>query len=285
MYKTVDALRDLQILVKFIDDVKEQMSETVRQIEKNSLSVRFQDLWYIFKVGENVFVKGTPQKVWRVLHLTGGRPFLMTNWGENDDKKVRDAEKTGSLILECYHLDFDGQDLGLVQRRFCIKPFDELKNVTSLEVYPTKYSSDPKGTEKQLKELTEQGLNFMECTRFQHRYCSGRTVIKAPSGLGPDYHNFPEEIDGQIIVDFDQTTQNHWGWAPTLGKVLAAVYDTREVLETSVEEENSQRITRWCRAVGCCQNERIVNDYLWDRLLMEEFRKERSDTFQRSGAC
>ncbi|KAK4962294.1 hypothetical protein LTR28_004574, partial [Elasticomyces elasticus] len=61
-------------------------------------AVRYGDLWQVLQPGDDVIIeKGSPQRVWRVLRVTGGRPFLHKLLNGDPNAKSEETEKTEKL--------------------------------------------------------------------------------------------------------------------------------------------------------------------------------------------
>jgi hypothetical protein len=284
-HESHEAMEELRCLMRFIDALKPpisvikanvwQVSKTADQASITSGEPRkggifFKDLWYIFEPGQCIFRKQGPQRFWRVMQCTGGRHYLSTESLYTDDF----GEKSRSFMIDCYHLDFNGQQFGPVYRRFSIQPFQHVIEITALEIFPVNYATH---TEKKLVDkLTDCGREFFEATRgVNHRYCSGRALFSTPLGTKMPNTIHSEDAEGSVIVDFDRTFRFNVEWAPEFGHwrdMDFAIEDTRETCEmTLFEEVRHYNGLQHCKVTGCCKNENILSDFYWDRQRRKNF--------------
>ncbi|KAF9881526.1 hypothetical protein CkaCkLH20_00672 [Colletotrichum karsti] len=100
---------------------------------------------------------------------------------------VRRAKNTlSTLVIACFNIAYDGERYGAQRELFEIKPFDGLKDVRSLEIFPVQYMSDDK-----LNHLHGRGEKFVDLTGNWHMSYEGTTV-----------GNTRETINSEVIVDF-----------------------------------------------------------------------------------
>ncbi|KAF8849600.1 P-loop containing nucleoside triphosphate hydrolase protein [Acephala macrosclerotiorum] len=123
------------------------------------------------------------------------------------------SEKFSPLVVDCYQFDFDGTHFGPVQTTFRIKRFEDVQKIDSLAVFPANFISD---VDLLKRNLRARGKKFLELCSLDH------VVHKEYEGLSLD--NPPEQIESQIIVDFDMASRipneqqpKGKGWVPRLG--------------------------------------------------------------------
>ena len=197
----------------------------------------------------------------------------------NSDK-LEYSDKYSSLALDCYYVEFNGSEFSPCHRRFFLTPLEGRVQISSLDVYPSKYMNDCEANERYLANLTKQGEEFITCSKIRHMFCTGRTVIEPPDGSEEKICPYSEEVDSQVIIDFEQAFQAHSEWSPDLSLMTPCNQNERETIEMTVEEETICGIIGHCFQMDCCQNEYIIQDYKWDRLLMDDLK--RSDPLLRS---
>ncbi|KAK7449875.1 hypothetical protein Landi51_05592 [Colletotrichum acutatum] len=287
--KSVQAIEELRGLVRFVEalsplvkiikqkptqllkagDATTDSEETPTQ-KREKISVPFKDLWYIFQPGEYIICKGSKegyQRVWRIVQCTGGRAYLSTE-GNRDRVDGPHLAKHSPLVLDCYYLDFDGKKFGPVYHRFDIQPFENNRDVSSLEVFPIAYAAD---SETILNELSKQGEDFVNAIRACQKYCVGRTRTWTPKGERIAHHLHPEDVDGPVMVDFDRAIQFNPTWSPDFTLPNFADQDRRETREMTMHEDVTCSDDGNCVDANCCQNENILDDYEWDRQRMDDF--------------
>ena len=233
---SLEALRDLRCLIEFIDVELKPVADSYRNMTRQKIP--FCDLWHLFKPGDlvhspvgnttpefmvhngqNVQQGGSNdryQEVWRVAYTTGGRPIL-----EPAPAKHRSMEKytpagvkstVNDFWITAISVDFNGSCYINQTYRFDISHFDGERDITSLELYPLKYA--PQADELKSK-CKSRGEAFREYTTFKYRYYAGKTLTCAPNGFHApelDYSKHSENIDSQVVVDFEEAFVAHPGW-------------------------------------------------------------------------
>jgi hypothetical protein len=203
--------------------------------------VGFDDLAYMFEPGQYVVASEDQSRMLRVFSVTGGRRLLNDKLkpdseGNRDDitaeKAIANfrslfhvAEKHSPLAVDCYQFDFNGKFFGPVQTTFYIKKFDDIQNVRSLPVFPTNFLLNEDGLKS---TLATRGKKFLELCSLDH------VVHREYDGLSLD--DPPEQIDSQVIVDFDMASRvaepqqpKGSAWIPRLGLDSPTKTDEREI--------------------------------------------------------
>lgn len=203
--------------------------------------VGFDDLAYMFEPGQFVVASEDKSRMLRVFSVTGGRRLLNDTpntdlEGYKDDSATGKAvaafrslfyvaEKFSPLIVDCFQFDFNGTYFGPVQTSFYIKKFDDIQKVESLLVFPINFLPDEDGLKS---TLVTRGKKFLELCSLDH------VVHREYDGLSLD--DPPEQIDSQIIVDFDMASRiaepqqpKGSGWTPRLGLDGPTRTDEREI--------------------------------------------------------
>lgn len=294
-----EAPNEIYCLLRFIESLKPLIDE-IRDNPRlenptkfPSAMILFKDLWYVFQPGQYIFCRLGIQKVWRVIQITGGRRLLSVEGSPSTIDALR-VKPSSPYQIDCYYLDFDGNRFGPVHRRFQIRPFEGLREITSLDVHPIEYQTKH---EDLIDNLTKRGADFVGLTQVSHKYFKGRTIVWGPDGArmtSPMHErkahgvSYPEQVESPVIVDFNRTIQLNPEWGPNLSIGELAEQDICEVLEMSSALDNRHpppmrpppefpgtreppRLMTMCKEPGCCENEEILPDFQWDRRRMEEF--------------
>lgn len=200
------ALRRLRLLVEFIDEHVKAPLKRLKEARQHQ-QVFFADLYHFFGPGDEVYKfqgSGSYETVqaYRVLQITGGRRF---NFGGRSGEEVGSLEmplsnELGSpLVISCINIDFDGREFRPITTTFSIREYTGERSTAFLPVCPTAFTKDL----KDLKEgLVSRGTQFIELAQIAHKEYSGLTIEPI------------EDIESQVIVDFDTTFQANPTWAP-----------------------------------------------------------------------
>ncbi|KAF2106644.1 hypothetical protein BDV96DRAFT_328093 [Lophiotrema nucula] len=270
-----EAMADLECLLKFLDECHTQISRRLQNNDQGSRpKVQYSDLWFLFKPGTIIVANHMAHTIWRVLQVTPGRPYLVNpiNLGHSQDSSKEPATYT-PFTLDCYYIDYDGKKWGPYQHRFSIEPFDGVKEVDSLDIYPVDYCEQGANTAASARK---RGNLFVEASKISHMYYKGRTVIDHPNGQPIKNISHVVDIDSPVMVDFDRTLQFNPEWRLELGwqnMFQAPAYETREM---TINWTTSKCGNRVCTTVYCCANENIAKDSQWDRRRSSDFLKERN---------
>jgi hypothetical protein len=267
LHESAEARDDLQCLVRFLEERLEHIND---RLKGQKAKIQFHDLWHIFKPGSLVFVRDTPDMVWKVLQATGGRHYLSAS--SYDDTTASNVIKGSDFYLDCYYIDYDGQEFSLVQSEFQIEEFKGEQDITSLSIYPVQYVE---WCANRLKELTIRGEKFVEASKIQHMYCKGRTVTRTPSGARMEEVTHPEDLDSPVMIDFDRTLQSNPNWRPIIGWHEPYKQSQLETAEMTLKAYVTCNHRGNCNTEYCCMNDNIVNDYSWDHQRMNDFINDR----------
>ena len=87
-------------------------------------------------------------------------------------------------------------------------------------------------------ELMKQGGEFTKCSKSRHQYYSERSQIRQPNGEYLCHHSestserasriFSENIDSEVMVDFDRALQCNPQWLPDFAQPDPFELDRRE---------------------------------------------------------
>jgi hypothetical protein len=205
MIDSVEALRAMRVYVEFVDKelvpLYHQFEEQTGQVAPQR--VRFDDLWYLFRLGELLFNPNAPdptngkardrsfrsRRVMRVYSIT--YPDHGTDGYSQNDK----------VLIRCYSIDHNGESYIPVKGKVIIPYFEGEKDIQSLDIYPVRFAQDH---QRILQELDEQGRLFQRCISEKYLSYKGWTI--------GDY-DYPEYIDSDVIVDFVEALKAHPRWS------------------------------------------------------------------------
>lgn len=262
-YGTDQAYRELQCLIEFMEDDL----RIFKLFEDGALDkIAFSELWHIFRPGTEVVTSKRPICAYRVLHATGGRPYLsppessreVLLTGElNSSRAYKIPHKSSDFVISCYQIGFDGKRFGPAVHSFSIQSFSDLMNITALPIYPLRFDNDQSNVREMLLRNSETFLDVCACKHVIYR--------------GLNLHEV-EEIDSEIIVDFHGALWDHqdkdksnWGYSVQFGIQRPESADKAEVIMTSPN----------CITPDCCGNDRIFNDLIVDHQRTEDFLADR----------
>lgn len=190
------------------------------QVAAGSLeTISFTDLWLLFRPGDLIVSRFNDH--WQLLKVyatTGGQMQRIARgrqpkdgpdpdrggksaWAgstitveeDETEKLLREAHYgIGSwtpLKVDCYRLDFIGDELRPTDRLYKIKPFHGDIKITDLPIYPARFQPDTAGF---LKRLEDRGLKFLMSPG--HKSYKGTSARLQPTDL-------VREIDGDVYVE------------------------------------------------------------------------------------
>lgn len=228
---SVEALRDMRCLVEFIEQYIKPTKDRLRNPQTQK--VRYYELWYLFVLGEECFEtgrreqssEGEPRKLkrhretnqcfYKICSTGGGRRNLSAP--AFGDESAPLGNKPHHFSIDCYYVDYNGIEYMACSKAFFIHPFEGEKDITSLDIFPAKFSQE---AQKEKERAIERGKLFLEYKAWKHRYYRGPTLTHHPSGESIRGDNAPknvEEIDSQVIVDFNEALDTHPNWFPETG--------------------------------------------------------------------
>lgn len=188
-------LEHLRCLLSFIDG---DINARLQYLSGNEpMRITFPDIWYLFEPGSEVILPDNRQ-AFRVLAVTStGHKYVSR---QDQFRFGQGPGEQASTVLHCIYIDFDGSQMGPVSVKFEIPRFDGERLVTSLQVYPFRFSAQPRIREK----LVERGRLFPRYTGIRHMQFNGVTLW--------DH----EEIDGEVVIDAEEAVARRSDWKPLI---------------------------------------------------------------------
>lgn len=167
-------LRDgYRALIYLMDHELHALVQDCRQIQGGTATMLpFPHLWHLFQPGQEIVTadRGTSNdkiQVYRVLQVTGGRREMLKKQSDKHKKRI-----APNLVIDCFHLDFDGQEFGPVPHTIIIKPYEGMKAIRQLPAYPLTFS--PESTLPH--DLTLRGKQFVQLLEPTHRKYKGLSL-------------------------------------------------------------------------------------------------------------
>ena len=193
-----EASRHLQCLVDFIEATINKRATFLAS--EGCTQVTLADIWYLFKPGDEVVDQSRRQayKVFAVSNVSQKDPSLSGDIG----RPRNDADAT-AFTVHCVYIDFDGSLLGPVTKTFEIAGFEGEKAVTSLQVYPLRFTKNGLGSIMRNKFIA-QAKTFLDVAAIRHMHYNGFTL------------DTRDEIDSQVVIDFKEAfgQSEYQGWMP-----------------------------------------------------------------------
>ncbi|KAL3426688.1 AAA family ATPase [Phlyctema vagabunda] len=262
-------VKDIACLIQMIDIFLKPIQLRLDTATSSS-SIRFEELWLLFKPGCYVVVneREVTQRVWKVMQKTGGRKYLRPRNPRDYDEPGSAGDFGGdisSFLLDCCYIDFNGSQLGVVMETFSISSFDSRRPIKSLNVYPLEKAEQEFLDTKH--KLRENGELFLEHTKVQHRYYSGKALAREPSGAYLDDYvgtDVAATVESAVVVDFGMTFQFQYSWQPNFtNSKRFSIDDQREYQEVHPSYDPLERkgLTEgqdWLRP------DNISRDFEWD---------------------
>ena len=181
-----EALRHLQCLVDFIEGTIDKRAAFLAS--ERCTHVTQADIWYLFKPGDEVVDQSHRQayKVFGVSNASHKDPSAL----DITDRPRDDSDAT-AFSVHCVFIDFDGSKLGPVTKTFEIAGFEGEKAITSLQVYPLRFTNSGRGSISRNKFIA-QAKTFLDVAAIQHMHYNGLAL------------DTRDEIDSQVVIDFKE---------------------------------------------------------------------------------
>ena len=237
-------LQHARCLTELID---RYIKPTIVRLENNTDGkIRFRDLWYIFRPGDDVYmplqlsqgpvffdaVMTTPEMlqgryhvIWRVTGTGGGRQNLSVG------QRRHTGLKHNPFKVNCYYIDFDGRYFCPTTHTFSILPFEGDRDILSLDFFPIRFW---KAAQPTIKEYLDKGKKVFDniANSFTHYYYAGPTLTSQPCGCPIQKDLLHQEhVESEVIVDFKMTLIKNPSWRPNPSFWKDAPAERRELLE------------------------------------------------------
>lgn len=222
-----DALQDLRCLVEFMDNDIAPVLRKYRYGPEFTRTISFRNLWYLFKPGDNVLctlevaLEPNLQSIWRVLRVSQGRPHLSRNG--------RKRELINPFKMTCFKIGYNGTNFGRIAHFFEILPFEGERDITSLDIIPTRMVEDPKGLTEKWRNL---GLKFKTYTVSQHQIYFGSTLLHHTNGERCVSVQRTDNLNGSVIIDIKAAVREDEQWVPKMGIPTMFYGDSSETSES-----------------------------------------------------
>lgn len=193
--ETLLAIAELRVLVEFIDTRLKGTLDIRRQIRDGTLrKISFSSLFLLFNAGDVVFAEGPKKQACKVFSASGGLPLNKFKTAENRNGShsnglysYNEHDTTTPFIIDCYHLAFDGNTYGPVQKTFVIPYFAGEKQISSLPICPEKLHE--RGSDLR-DQLLKNGKLFVELVQDGQSYVCN--PFPANSGCLPGLLGSPD---------------------------------------------------------------------------------------------
>ncbi|CCT75384.1 related to TOB3 (member of AAA-ATPase family) [Fusarium fujikuroi IMI 58289] len=206
----------LRLLKEFIDsELAPQLKVFAKANTSDLEKIAFEDLYFLFSAGDVVFFKDRGyDRLGRVYAVTGGQQRKQrdsTRFDPFRDAKDKSTEgyaynstrgSWNSLTVNYYTMEYDGYYLGPSDACKHIRHYTGERNITDLPIFPLRFHKMKVEIERR---LMERGKRY--CSSYGHKSYSGTTC---PS----DNKESPEEIFGDMFVDFKDYYRMPPGWTP-----------------------------------------------------------------------
>jgi hypothetical protein len=234
-YTVDDSPQALAEMRCFVDFMAEEIIPLYTQFENlddtsPSTKIRFDDLWYLFRTGEEIYrpipndtektdTLSNRQRTWRVYGLSTPLPQYRSTPNDHRQYTNQDTDDNDESIFKimCYHIDFTGDEFCSVTEEFKIQRFDGERSVRSLPVYPFRFVTNH---ERTWKSYVRNGADsFLHYIRTRHSTYNWWTLILNPKGnpaVDADGNEIkhPEHVNSEVIVDFVEAFQVCPLWRP-----------------------------------------------------------------------
>lgn len=246
MSSSVSPLEQFELYVNFVEKrilPLESRFAPDRPPAELPSKVRYDDLWYLFKLGQIVYEpqrtrntsSSTAQALWRISRII--LPGDITY-------ESRERGPVYCFKLICYYVDYNGKQYGAAPKTFNIYSYKDEKEVTSLCVYPLNYME---GHSSYMANARKNGKNFLDLISNKYGTYSGWTMVETPAGedvFGPlSMHSgeivLPEHIDSDVLIDFNEAFNYFPSW-----KTAFSAYGSQGV-EASLGQDPDYKFYLW----------------------------------------
>ncbi|KAK4097730.1 hypothetical protein N658DRAFT_510156 [Parathielavia hyrcaniae] len=230
-----EAVEHLQCYVSFVEKHLLPLTEQLDDADySNPKRIRYEDLWYLFKPGELVYMprrtlekqlnsrgqkdafeeNTVSQTVWRL-------EVFQPHMSDLELPMIGGPSNDNEAKAKLYFVDFDGSSYKPVPINVQIDYFDGEKDIRSLAVFPIRFAA--RDVAAMMAECQEWGRKYTECIEQRHVSYKAWTLLNDPLGWRDGKlvkgrpANSPEFIDGEVIIDFQEAFNAHPSWKYAYG--------------------------------------------------------------------
>ncbi|KAK4442891.1 hypothetical protein QBC34DRAFT_223121 [Podospora aff. communis PSN243] len=234
------AARVLRELHCYIDFVEHSLLPDYHQFENASdimTRVRYDDLWYLFRPGELIYVCQSPthastrgkfnlqdqakHRIMRVAELsphtariTGHGFYRGRYYAGSDGPQQGDGMASGCKV-ECYFLDFDGENFVPEWLTITFLPFPGKTQVGSLYAYPLRFAES---SEELRSAGIATGRKVLECIERKRMAFDGPCLLYEPNNqeataFKGEALREPERYDGEVYIDIKEAIKTRPYWS------------------------------------------------------------------------
>ncbi|KAL2856501.1 hypothetical protein BJY01DRAFT_179464 [Aspergillus pseudoustus] len=188
----------------------------------SKMKVRFLDLPYLFRLGEDLYYPEGERTLSTDSHDYFTTCRLDPNYTFREFNQV-DAD----LRLVCYYIDFDGKFYIPIRREVTIERFDGEREVTSLPIYPARCMPQPS---EHMDGPQKQGLRFVNYIAERQMLYQGWALQRGEEkeGLERGY------ISSSVIIDPGEAFRSVPDWQPEDGGTTATHASAAVVRDSGV---------------------------------------------------
>lgn len=152
------------------------------------------------------------------------RPSQPTLQSQSDDATGNDLSTTtanedfnpAAFIIRAYYIEFTGDEFCAVTKDFPILFYKGLRQITSLPIYPVRFSPEGASYINGAVKIGERVLHYIDT---RHGTYNAWSIIRTPKGSPVRDANgvvmkHPEHINSEVLVDFAEAFQSSPGWKP-----------------------------------------------------------------------
>lgn len=250
-----EALRDMRCYVNFVE--KELMPMHRHYDGSTAQTVKFDDLWHLFRVGDLIYMPaaneagGRYHELWRIYRTECPEPetsYPDSGWEFFADELQ--APEGKKFTIFAYYIDHDGTAFGAVRHKFDLSSYPGERPIDALEVFPVRYRADH---ERFLETLQDQGADFQRflTASERHRAYNAWTLTRNPpfDTTDADEEILRDEnrevmrhavfVESDVIVDMTEAYHANPDWRPTFHKLSVS-----KSIRCNAEDDGMQ-IQRW----------------------------------------
>ncbi|CAN8105373.1 unnamed protein product [Discula destructiva] len=252
----IGALRDMRCYVEFIDN--EVMPLYTQYDGTSAQTVRFEDLWALFRVGDLVHVptngdkSGRYHEIWKIYRVKSPEPDISypeSGWAWVDNFREEDTEGS-KFTIYAYYIDHDGSEFGPVRHKFSIDAYPGERPIDLLDLYPMRFAEN---FQELLAFSKKQGANFVKYLdpKEKHQAYNAWTLTRNPPFDTDDAEceilrdekgeqwRHPDYIESDVIIDMSEACRKNTDWRVSFYQPLTTVSIQCRV------EDDAMKVQQW----------------------------------------